>query len=203
MKNNRQMGPSRRPWAWVAVLTCASVFLGACTTTAPSSEPAQSSSAANADTRINADVASTLNRLYTVAAGSREMVRHAAGVLVFPKVYGGALIIGGEHGQGALLVGGRTVAYYDTTGASIGWQAGASSKAVVYVFNSAAALQHFRDSNGWQVGADAKVAIGHVGANGSVDSQTLNQPVVSFVMNNAGIEGGVSLDGSKITQVAH
>jgi lipid-binding SYLF domain-containing protein len=190
----------------VAVLAVTAVLagglLGACTTTPFSSPAPQSSDAAAADTRINADVTDTLNRLYTVAAGARNMVSHAAGVLVFPKVYGGALIIGAEHGQGALQVHGRTAAYYNTTGASIGWQAGASSKAVIYVFNTAAALQQFRDSNGWQVGADARVAVGHVGANGSIDSQTLNQPVVSFVMNNAGVEGGVSVDGSKITRVA-
>lgn len=202
MNNHLGTMPARGPARLLVLGILAAATLGACTMTAPASPQAQSSSAPLADARINADVASTLSRLYQVAAGSREMVDRAAGVLVFPKVYGGALIIGAQHGQGALLVRGRTVDYYDTTGASIGWQAGASSKAVIYIFNSAAALQRFRASSGWQVGADAKVAIGHIGANGSVDTQTLGQPVVSFVMNNAGVEGGVSLDGSKITRVA-
>lgn len=190
-----------RPAILAAAAIVAAGLLGGCTTTSVDSPTPQSSEAAGADARMNADVRDTLERLYAVAAGSRGMVSHAAGVLVFPKVYGGALIVGGEHGQGALQVHGRTVGYYDTTGASIGWQADASSKAVIYVFNTQAALQQFRDSNGWQVGANARVAVGHVGANGSIDSQTLNQPVVSFVMNNAGIEGGLSLDGSRITRV--
>lgn len=202
MKAVRQPMWLHRPTALAAALTVAVGVLGGCTTTAPDSRPPQASSSSGADARMNADVTDTLNRLYTVAVGSQDMVRRAAGVLVFPKVYGGALIVGAEHGQGALLVHNRVVDYYSTTGASIGWQIGASSKAVIYVFNSTDALKRFRDSSGWQVGADATVAIGHIGANGSVDTQTLNQPVVSFVMNNAGIEGGVSLDGSKITRVA-
>lgn len=201
MKHDAPVRQPHRPAVLAAVAVLAAGLLGGCTTTSVNSPTPQSSDAASADARINADVSDTLNRLYAVAPGARDMVGRAAGVLVFPKVYGGALIIGAQHGQGALRVRGRTAAYYDTTGASIGWQAGASSKAVIYVFNTAAALQQFRDSNGWQVGADARVAVGHVGANGSIDSQTLNQPVVSFVMNNAGIEGGVSLDGSKITRV--
>ncbi|HWK61089.1 MAG TPA: YSC84-related protein [Eoetvoesiella sp.] len=187
----------------VFTLTLGVGLLEGCTTTAPNSPKPESSSAQSADARIDADVQSTLNRLYDVAAGSRSMVQHAAGVLVFPKVYGGAFIVGAQHGQGALQIHGRVAGYYNTTGLSIGWQAGASSKAIVYVFNSAEALAHFRASNGWQVGADAKVAVGHIGANGSVDSQTLSQPVVSFVMNNAGLEGGVALDGAKITPVTH
>lgn len=184
------------------LLVLGAAMLSGCTTTAPGSPKPQSSTAQSADARLDADVQLTLNRLYDVAAGSRQMVQRAAGVLVFPKVYGGALIVGAQHGQGALLIRGQVVDYYDTTGLSLGWQAGAGSKAVVYVFNSAQALARFRDSNGWQVGADAKVAVGHMGANGSVDSQTLNQPIVSFVMNNAGLEAGVALDGTKITRVS-
>jgi lipid-binding SYLF domain-containing protein len=201
MKTSHPTAPPYRPAVLAVTAVLVGGLLSACTTTPFNGPTPQSSNAASADTRMNADVTDTLNRLYAVAPGARTMVSHAAGVLVFPKVFGGALIIGAEHGQGALQIRGRTVAYYDTTGASIGWQAGASSKAVIYVFNTAAALQQFRDSNGWKVGVDARVAVGHVGANGSIDSQTLNQPVVSFVMNNAGVEGGVSLDGAKITRV--
>ena len=59
----------------------------------------------------------------------------------------------------------------------------------------------FRASNGWTVGADATVAVATVGANGSIDTQTIQAPVVSFVMNNAGVDAGVSLQGSKISRI--
>ena len=202
MKTQTSISNLRQWGTWGAVLVAGSALLAGCTTTSPDSAKPTSSTASNADTRVDADARATLNRLYSTVAGSRDVVQRAAGVLVFPKVIGGALIIGAEHGQGVLLEKGRTTGYYSTTGASIGWQAGAESKAVIYVFNTADALQRFKASKGWTVGADAVVAVGHVGANGSIDSQTANQPVVSFVMNNAGVEGGVSLNGSKITQTA-
>jgi lipid-binding SYLF domain-containing protein len=201
MKPLDSSGRARRPLLAALALALAATALSGCTTTPPDSPQARSSSATSADARIDANVASTLQRLYQVAPGSREMVRNAHGVLVFPKVYGGALIVGAEHGQGALVENGHVVGYYATTGASIGWQAGASSKAEIYVFNTAAALQKFKASNGWQVGADATVAIGHVGANGSLDTTTASEPVVGFVMNNAGVEAGASLNGTKITRV--
>lgn len=191
----------RTPVVLGLALVVGAALLAGCTVTQPNSPTATSSQATDASARIDADVDATLDRLYQVVAGSREMVQQAAGVLVFPKVRGGALIIGGEYGQGALRIHDRTVGYYSTTGASIGWQAGASSKAVIFVFNSGSALDAFRASDGWQVGADASVAIGHIGATGSLDSTTAGQPVVGFVMNNAGVEGGVSLDGAKITPI--
>lgn len=191
---------TRTPIA-LLVLACSGALLSGCTTT-PANVPAgTTSNAQSADARINADARATLDRLYRVAAGSRDMVARSAGVLVFPSVIGGAFIIGAQHGQGALLIHGRNAGYYSTTGASIGFQAGAGSKAVVYVFNSPAALAKFQASNGWTAGADAVVAVGTLGANGSVDSRTASEPVVSFVMNNAGVEGGVSVNGSKITKI--
>lgn len=174
--------------------------LGGCTTTPPGGPDASVSTAPGADTRVNNEAHATLDRLYSVVAGTRGMVARSAGVLVFPRVLGGSFIVGAEHGQGVLLVRGRPMGYYTTTGASIGFQAGASSQAVVYVFNSADALRKFEASDGWTVGADATVAIANVGANGAVSSQTLAQPVTAFVMNNAGIQAGVSLNGSKITR---
>ena len=72
-------------------------------------------------------------------------------------------------GRGALRVNGRTEAYYSTTAGSLGFQAGAQSKAVIYVFTTQQALDKFRSSKGWTVGADATVALATIGANGSVD----------------------------------
>ena len=125
----------------------------------------------------------------------------ARGVLVFPAVVGGSFVIGVEHGEGELRVGGKVHSRYTTSGASIGWQAGGQSKAVIYVFSTQDALDKFIDGNGWSGGVDATVAAGHVGANGSIDTQTAQAPVSSYVLTNTGLEAGVSLQGSKITRV--
>ena len=55
-------------------------------------------------------------------------------MLVFPKVYKAGIGIGGEYGEGALRVGGKTVDYYSTAAASIGFQLGAQAKSIIVLF---------------------------------------------------------------------
>lgn len=186
-----------RPAVIAAAVVVGSISMVACTTTKPETTSAQSIDSTTLHTRVT----TTLQRLYQTAPGSREMVQRARGVLVFPSVIGGSFVIGVEHGRGELLIGGNVRGEYTTTAASIGWQAGGQSKAVIYVFNTQEALDQFLKSNGWAVGADATVAVGKIGANGSVDSTSFEAPVTSYVLTNAGLEAGVALGGSKITRV--
>ncbi len=168
-----------------------------CTTTRPDNQASAASSRASIDAQVDA----ALSKLYNSVKGSREMVASSAGVLVFPAVVGASMGVGAEYGRGALRVNGRTQSYYSTTAGSIGFQAGAQSKAVIYVFNTPAALDKFRSSKGWTAGADATVAAATIGANGSIDTNTVRQPVVGFVLTNVGLEAGVSLSGAKITEI--
>ena len=179
------------------VVGLAGVAMVGCTTTQESAQASPRSERASLESQANA----TLSRLYETAPGSREMIASAKGVLVFPAVIGGSFMIGVEHGEGVLRVANKAHSYYTTTGASIGWQAGGQSKAVIYVFSTQDALDKFVNGNGWSGGVDATVAAGHVGANGSIDTQTIKAPVTSFVITNTGLEAGVSLQGSKITRV--
>ena len=188
---------SLRSLVVATVVGVAGVAMVGCTTTKESAQASPRSDRASIESQANA----TLSRLYETAPGSREMVARARGVLVFPAVIGGSFVIGVEHGDGVLRVANKSHSYYTTTGASIGWQAGGQSKAVIYVFSTQEALDKFINGNGWSGGVDATVAVGHIGANGSVDSQTIKAPVTSFVMTNTGLEAGVSLQGSKITRV--
>ena len=187
-----------RTLATVTAVAAASVLFAGCTTTRPGDTGTSSSSR----TSIDAQVDASLSKLYQTVPGSREMVGKAAGVLVFPSVVGASLGVGAEYGRGALRTGGRTQAYYSTTAGSIGFQAGAQSKAVIYVFNTQESLAKFRNSKGWTAGADATVAVATIGANGSVDTNTIRQPVVGFVLTNVGLEAGVSVSGAKITEIS-
>src|SRR5690606_5162129 len=74
---------------------------------------------------IDAGVDAALSRLYESAPESRQLVTRAAGVLVFPSVLSVSFGVGGEHGDGALRLAGKTADYYSTTSGSIGFQAGA------------------------------------------------------------------------------
>lgn len=180
----------------LAVVTAA-LTLTACTTTLPQSQ--QSVAQQRQDVSTRADDA--LKRLYEVAPNSRSLVSEAAGVLIFPRVLGGSFIVGAEHGQGVLRVDGKNQGYYSTSSGSIGFQAGAQSKAVIFVFKTQEALNKFLASNGWTAGVDATVAVANLSATGAVDLNTLNQPVVGFVMTNAGLMAGVSLEGTKVNRL--
>ena len=188
---------SLRSVAMAAALAAGAMTMTACTTTKPETAAAPRADATTINTRANA----ALERLYQTAPGSKEMVQRAKGVLIFPSVIGGSFVVGVEHGRGVLRVGGQNRGFYSTTAASIGWQAGGQSKAVIYVFNTQEALDKLLRSDGWSVGADATVAAGRIGANGSVDTTTAQAPVTSYVLTNAGLEAGVSLQGTKITKV--
>jgi lipid-binding SYLF domain-containing protein len=182
--------------AAAAVAVCGIAFVG-CTTTRPQDRESTSSSRTSIDAQVNA----SLSKLYDTVPDSRELVAKSRGVLVFPSVVGASLVVGAEYGRGALRVGGRTQAYYSTTAGSIGFQAGAQSRALIYLFTTQEALDKFRNSKGWTVGADATVALATIGATGKIDSNTVQQPVVGFVLTNVGLEAGVSLQGAKITEI--
>jgi len=178
-------------------LALGSIAMTGCTTTTDQSQPSAQSARAAIDSNVDA----TLSRLYNAVPGSREMADKAAGVLVFPSVVGGSFVVGAHYGRGALRVNGHTEAYYSTTAGSIGFQAGGQSKAVIYVFNDQDALEKFRNSNGWTVGADATVTVATVGANASVNTYTAKQPIVSYVLTNVGLEAGASVQGARITPI--
>ena len=180
-------------------MAAATVAMVGCTTTGNTQgKGAAPSSRAELESQATA----ALNRLYSAMPGTRELVAKSRGVLVCPAVIGGSFVIGAEHGKCVLRSNGTTRGYYSTTAASIGWQAGGQSKAVIYVFSAQDVYNKFLNSDGWSVGADANVAVGKAGANGGIDTTTANAPVSSYVLNNAGLEAGVSVNGSKISKIS-
>jgi lipid-binding SYLF domain-containing protein len=183
---------------WLPLLASAVLTLLACTTT--SLAPAEDAVAKRHS--IDSAVDQALRRLYDQAPGAREMTAKAQAVLVFPSVVSAGLVVGGSYGQGALRIAGHTAGYYSTTEASIGLVAGAESKAIYLLFMTREALDRFRASKGWTVGADASVTLVEVGADAGVDTRTAQQPVVGYVLSNAGLMGNVSVEGAKVTALA-
>ncbi|VWB43861.1 BPSL1445 family SYLF domain-containing lipoprotein [Burkholderia lata] len=182
-----------------AAVLLGSLALAGCTTTPD--KPENASTSASKRQSIDASVNATLSRLYSTVPGSRELVAKSRGTLVFPNVLQAGFIVGGQSGNGALRVGGSTVGYYNTSSLSVGLQAGAQSKAIVFLFMTQDALDSFRKSEGWAAGADASVAVVKVGANGAVDTTTATAPVEVLVLTNAGLMGDLSVNGTKVTKL--
>ncbi|SAK80914.1 lipoprotein [Caballeronia temeraria] len=182
-------------------MATAALCITGCTTTGPSSGETAAGTA-DRDRAIDAAVDATLQRLFVSVSGSRELVSKARGVLVFPRVIAAGFWLGAQYGEGALRVDGRTDGYYSTAGGSFGLQIGAQSKALIYVFLTDDALAEFRRRDGWAVGTDATVAVVKLGANGQLDTTTAMNPVEVFVLTNAGLMAGVSLEGTKVSRLS-
>jgi lipid-binding SYLF domain-containing protein len=183
-----------------ATITCAALLVAGCTTT-PNTVTEGSLDAKRVG--LDANVQSALENLATQVPGSRELVRQARGMLVFPEVASGGLVIGGSHGRGALLANGVTQGYYNSTAISVGLIAGAESKAVYVLFMTQDSLDKFKASKGWTAGVDASVTLLKVGADGSLDTQTVQAPVVGFALTNGGLMANLSIEGSKFSKVEY
>ena len=146
---------------------------------------------------INAEVDVTLERFNKVFPAGAVLAKDARGILVFPSVTRGGVGIGGSYVQGALRVGGRTVAYYSTKSASIGVQLGVQSRSEVILFMTDKALQQFRDSNGWEAGVDGSVAAGQSGAAGKASTTTGKDPIIGYVFGEKGLMFSASFEGAK------
>ncbi len=152
-------------------------------------------------TEINIRVDSALKRFKKDISGGEEFLRRAKGVLVFPRVIKAGLGIGGEYGEGALRIGGKSVEYYSTVAASIGLQLGAQSKTVVLVFLETAALEEFRKSDGWKAGVDGSIAVLKWGEGGDINTLDIKDPIVGFLFNNKGLMYNLTLEGSKFSKI--
>jgi lipid-binding SYLF domain-containing protein len=159
--------------------------------------------AALADSKqeIDVSVADTLQRFTNANPAHAELLRKAAGVLVFPRITKAGAGIGGEHGVGALLKGGATAAYYSLTSASLGLTLGAGQRSEVLLFMTHDALKKFESSHTYHVGVDAQVALISQGAGTAYDSDTLKKPILGFVFDEKGLIGDISLKGSKIKRI--
>ena len=151
--------------------------------------------------KIDARVAGALGELCKTSAAAKELVGRARGALVFPRVIKGGVGIGADCGEGALEVGGQTVAYYNLASASVGLQLGVQQQSVVILFMTDPALAKFRDSKGWKAGADGSVAIANLGAGESIDTETAQKPIFGFVFSNKGLMYKLALEGAKIMKL--
>jgi len=177
--------------------TVAAVFIFILVIAPYLSPGAQARSAKEID--VSVDVA--MDRFRNEVPGAKEFLKNAKGVLVIPNVIRVGFFLGGEYGEGALLVNGKTVDYYSVAAGAFGLQFGAQSKNMVIIFMDENALTNFRDSLGWSAGVDGSIALIDIGAGATVDSDTIQDPIVGFVFGIKGLMANISLEGSKFTKL--
>ena len=160
-------------------------------------ESARAESAEEIDAKVNI----ALNTLLEDSEAAQAIDEKAIATLVFPDIIKAGLGVGGQYGEGALRRDGATVGYYNIASASFGFQAGAQTYSQVLYFMTEEALETFRKARGFELGADANVAVLSEGAGIDVSTATALDPIVAFVFGQQGLMGGVTLEGSKISKI--
>jgi lipid-binding SYLF domain-containing protein len=188
------IGKSEKSWTGLGKLA---VFLAAVMLVGFAAESAWAKTAKE----INASVNACLERFYKQVKGGKEMAGKAAGVLVMPGVIKAGFIVGGEYGEGALRIGGKTASYYNLASGSVGFQIGGEAKDFVILFMTEEALKQFRASKGWEAGVDGNVALVNIGGGERVDFTKINDPIVGFVFDVKGLMADISLKGAKFTKI--
>ena len=150
---------------------------------------------------IDANCDGALKFFFDEVKGSEGLAKNAKGVLIFPKVLKAGIGIGGEYGEGALRIKGKTVDYYNTAAASLGFQLGAQKKTIVILFMQQEALDRFRASSGWKAGVDASIAVVTLGAGGAMDTAKLKEPILGFIIGQKGLMYNLTLEGAKFTKL--
>jgi lipid-binding SYLF domain-containing protein len=163
--------------------------------------PVVSVQAASKD-ELDAEVREAIAAFHQHTSAGKELAGKASGMLVFPNVIKAGVGIGGEYGEGALIVGGKTTAYYNIASASIGLQLGAQARSQIVLFMTPGALSRFRASKGWKAGVDGSVALATLGTAGAIDSDTAKKPIIGFIFSNKGLMYNLTFEGSKISPIS-
>lgn len=142
-----------------------------------------------------------LAQLGTTAPLAKILTTKALAVLVFPKITKAGLGIGGQYGEGALLKGGKAIAYYKTTGASFGLQAGGQQYGYAMYFLNEKALAQLDNANGFEVGVGPSIVMVDEGMAKNTTTTTLKEDVYAFVFGQKGLMAGLGIQGNKITKI--
>jgi lipid-binding SYLF domain-containing protein len=130
------------------------------------------------------------------------LLAHAYGIAVIPDVTKIAFFFGGRHGNGVLAVRDSlnspwsNPVFIAVTGGSWGLQFGAQSSDIILVFTTKAGAEGIAGGK-ITLGADASVAAGPVGRQGSAATDVSLAEIYSYARTR-GLFGGIALDGTVI-----
>ena len=133
---------------------------------------------------------------------ARKLQANAKGIIVFPTITKGGLMLGGMGGNGAAIRPDGTIRdFYQTAGLSYGLQAGIQQYGYALFLMDDDAVRHLNAGNGWEIGSSPSVAVVDEGFSSSISTTTANRGSYVFFFNQRGLMGGMGLQGSKITRI--
>jgi len=150
--------------------------------------------------KIDKNVTEATARLYAGSPAAKKLSTVAKGILVFPSVKKAGFIVGGQYGEGALRLAGKTTGYYKTTAASFGLQAGGQKFGYAMFFMTPGALEYLKKSDGWEVGVGPSVVVVDEGLARSLTTSSARDDIYVFFFGQKGLMAGLGIQGSKISQ---
>lgn len=185
----------------MTALALSTASMGALSGCSSGSGASAASKQASEDSRLRVESRASLSQLTSTNAAAAALLKDAKGVLVFPKVIKGGLIIGGFHGQGSLVKNGEATDLFDSTGGSFGLQAGVQSLSYAMFFMTDEDLKYLNSSDGWEVGVGPNVTVVDEGLATSLTTTTARKGVYCFFFDQRGLMAGLGIQGSKITRL--
>ena len=150
---------------------------------------------------IDAGAHDAIEKFQKEVKGGKSFLESSKGILVFPRVLKGGAGFGGEYGEGALRIAGKTADYYNMFQGSFGLQLGGEVKTVYLIFLDEGAMNRFRQGEGWKAGVDGSVSLVTLGAGGTIDTNNMKDPIVAFVLGQKGLMYNLSFEGTKFTKL--
>jgi len=150
---------------------------------------------------IDGNVNAALQKLYASSPTAKELSKVAKGVVVFPEIVKGGVIIGGQYGEGALRTEGKTTGYYNTVAASYGLQLGLQKFGYAMFLMTDSAMEYLNKSSGWEIGVGPSIVIVDEGTARSLTTSTAKEDVYAFFFGQKGLMAGMGLQGSKISRI--
>ena len=139
------------------------------------------------------------------AASMADVIKSGKGVAIFPAVTKAGLMIGGQVGEGLVLLRNPNgtwtgPAFMGLSGASIGIQIGAQSVGLVLVITNEQGLRAFTGGNSFKLGADVAIAAGPVGRDTSAATDSRAKASIYSYSMSKGLFAGMTFEGSVLNQ---
>lgn len=162
-------------------------------------------SAATKEERRVTDATDVIDQLLRIPEQSipPALLSRAYGVAVIPHVVKIGFGLGAHYGKGILVVrqedgSWSNPAFIALTGGSFGFQIGAQSTDVILVFKTRKGVDGITNGK-LTLGADASIAAGPVGRQGSVSTDITFKSEVYSYSRSRGLFAGIALEGAGVT----
>jgi lipid-binding SYLF domain-containing protein len=157
--------------------------------------------AADDRAELTKDAQAALSSLYAKVDGAKALGAKATAILTFPKITKAGLGIGGQSGEGVLFKSGKAVAFYRTSGASLGLQIGAQTYGYSMFFMNEQALSALDAAKGFEVGVGPSVVVMDEGKAKSSTTTTMKDDIYAFIFGQQGLMAGLGIQGNKIKRL--